>query len=483
MYRARILPGLLWNAAQSWGGEIAQLLLLLVLARLVRPDAFGAFALASACLAPVALLAGQGMGNAIVLMQEASEQHIATALWAVAISSLGLAAASVMAGPYLALLFHEPRLGILIFALAPGLVIFATGNIAATYERRNLHFKPVAIAYLAGRAVATIVAIAMALAGAGIWCLVARQLTEQTVTALLLWRPHWRAALHRPTLRHWRELSRAGNAVAAANLVPTIQIRGLELILGYGFGVQILGFFTIARRLVDAVAGLIPGLFSSVSWSLFPRLQDKPDELRATMFWAVGIIYMASSPILALLGGLAPLWVPLVLGTRWLPACPFVQALALGAVARILLGYNLIALVAAGGGFKRLMLELALTGALLLAVALALPLGIQGVTTAIALTPLLFAIPAFAILNNRAPVPILQQLRRCAVYLVAAIPMLAAMDAMTLLVHGLNSWGETALAGLVGMAVYAAVLELVAPRQLRRAIEETRIELGNFRRS
>jgi PST family polysaccharide transporter len=460
--------GLIWSAIQGWGEFAVRFVVLLVLARLVGVQALGIFALAGACLSPLELLAGQGMSGALILRQSIDQRHIAAAAWSVALSGAAAAVAAILASPWIAAAFNEPQLMSVVSVLAPGIVLSATGTLAAALHRREFDFKSLALAAGVAQTVAAALAIGAALMGAGLWSLVIRQIAEQATTAIILWRRHIHAALAWPDRHYWRELSRLGRPVAAASLVPLLYVRGTELLIGYVLGVQALGYFALARRQVDAAAGLLPALITNISWPLFSRLQDDPIRLRAAMLKAVKILATVAFPAFGLMGGTARLWVPLLLGDAWLPTVPLIEALSAGAAVTAIVGLNLTALVAVGRGYRRVVLEVAAAALALTMIATALPFGLPGITIALLVTPVVMAPVQMALIRPVAAAGPGEQLRSVGPQTLAALIMLAALAGLYIALSGvLAAPFLLPLLLAAGGTVYVAVLGLVEPSWLR----------------
>ena len=129
--------------------------------------------------------------------------------WALLAFGGGLALVAIVAGEPLAWLFRRPDLPLLVACLAPrsplqALAIVPEALLAATcasprWRRRSL------IAILTAGAVG----IAMAIAGMGVWSLVANQLVQPVVATLVV----WRACSWRPTASFSARPSRCPDAV------------------------------------------------------------------------------------------------------------------------------------------------------------------------------------------------------------------------------------------------------------------------------
>src|SRR3954469_21517678 len=78
--KARASRGFFWLVVDVAGGQASALFIFLVLARLVTPEDYGVFALASSIMA-FAYLVCHGVSAALVQCEEVNEDHLSAALW------------------------------------------------------------------------------------------------------------------------------------------------------------------------------------------------------------------------------------------------------------------------------------------------------------------------------------------------------------------------------------------------------------------
>ena len=79
--RQRAAQGVFWSAIRNWGSSLLTMAVLIVLARLLKPEAFGLLALASACTALMQVFLRAGFTQALVQRAELEPDHLDTAFW------------------------------------------------------------------------------------------------------------------------------------------------------------------------------------------------------------------------------------------------------------------------------------------------------------------------------------------------------------------------------------------------------------------
>src|SRR5262249_12864460 len=151
-------------------------LVLVVLGRLLAPADFGLVALASLFITFVGIFVEQGFGKALIQRPQLEKQHVDTAFWtalgvAVALTALTMAAAGLGER-----VVNLPGLAPVLRWLALGLVINALSSTPAALLERSFGFKTLAIRRLASTIAGAAAAVSVALAGGGVWSLVAQVL-------------------------------------------------------------------------------------------------------------------------------------------------------------------------------------------------------------------------------------------------------------------------------------------------------------------
>ena len=122
--------------------------------------------------------------------------------------------------------------------------------------------------------------IALAVAGFGVWALVAQQLTASSVSVVVYWSlGRWVPRL-RFSRAHSRELLGFSVNVFVANMGGFLNRRADALLMGLFFGPAVVGIYRLADRLVDVLLELTMRPVGAVSLPHFSRLQADPEALR-----------------------------------------------------------------------------------------------------------------------------------------------------------------------------------------------------------
>ncbi len=327
-----------WAVAQQVGRQSANYVVFLLLALLLSPRDFGVVSLAASWIAFLSVFGELGFGAALVQRPKLEPGHLSTTF------ALNLGAAAVLtmlgvvtAGP-LARFFHTPEAAPVFGALSLGFLLNAPGLSQAALAQRELRFRDLALRDTAAAAAGGGVGIVLALAGWGVWSLVAQTLTTAATGTVLLWRlSPWRPKSGEVSLERARELWGYSSKIFWFTVFKYFAQNGDRLLVGYLAGPVALGVYAFAFRLVVSPVATLSGAIGNYLFPRFARLQPDRAAVSAVYLRVTGALETAVLPPLVLAAVVAPLGIPLLFGARWADATVLVQLFALVAGAQLMI--------------------------------------------------------------------------------------------------------------------------------------------------
>jgi PST family polysaccharide transporter len=190
-------------------------------------------------------------------------------------------------------------------------------------------------------AAATIVAIVLAAAGAGVWSLVAQALIAPAVSApALTVVTHFRPKL-RLSMRHFRDLLGYGAQMVLLDLLNFANRRGDDLLIGAVLGPVALGYYSLAYRLLLLLTDLLVSTVSTVLLPIVGSLQTDLARTRDIFYKATRVGAALAFPGFAFTAIAASPLVLLLYGGQWSAAVPAVRLFMLiGFVHTLLYQFN-----------------------------------------------------------------------------------------------------------------------------------------------
>jgi O-antigen/teichoic acid export membrane protein len=321
------IHGLFWSVAERVATQGITFAVLLLLARLLGPENYGLVTLAATIALFGQMLLGETFSQALIQEKTVEPAHSSSVFWLLAILGFLAAAAQFCAAGWLAQIFGQPAVAPILRALSPLLLLAALQAVPTTLLRRELNFRAVFAASTLGTLLGGAVAVAMALAGFGIWSLVANLLIQNAISVVTI----WRRSAFKPSLEfsqpHLGALWSYGRYTLLLRVAAFVANQSPRLIVGYLFGPMVLGSFSLGLRIIEMIYQLLVIPATNVIVPLIARIRENPQRLENAILGATHMTAVLAAAVYITLAITAPIAIPLIFGARWLASVPLVQIL------------------------------------------------------------------------------------------------------------------------------------------------------------
>jgi O-antigen/teichoic acid export membrane protein len=318
------------------GGEkVIFLVRLIILARLLSPEDFGLVAIGMTVLAIGLSLTDFGVVAALIQRPANDKRHLDTAFTIGLIRGFAVTVVLIVAAPWIAEGFAEPRAVDLVRALALTALIQAAASIEVARLNRELRFGGLAGIRLSAAIANTVVAIALARshgAWALVWGAVAGAVTQTTFSYIV--------APYRPALRLSEDASasiaRFGRWIFVIGVLSVAGDAALRWLIATRLGVVELGLFFMAVRLAFLPAQLISEIVGEVAFPVYAHLDADRGKAASTFRGLLISVAALLVPTCLVFAWLVPDLVQQLLGERWEGAVVVMQLLILSSVVGLL---------------------------------------------------------------------------------------------------------------------------------------------------
>ena len=473
--RAAAATGVLWTVTQAWGSRLMTIVVFAVLGRQLDASAFGVMAMAVAVVEFGRLLVDQGFSRNIVQRQDVDDGHLDTAFWTALLTGIALTALAVLLSPVVAAGFDEPDLTSVLRVLSLSFVVTSFATTQTAVLNRRLQFRSLAVRQLVAVAAGGIVGIGIALAGGGVWALVAQNLTQAAVAAAVLWQVSpWRPG-RRVSWAHFREMLGFGSATLAIELVGYFARRGDDIMIGAFLGTAALGFFNVAFRILQILMEIFTSTINAVAFPVFSRLQGDPARIRRALHLATRISSALAFPAFLGLAVFAPEFIRLMFGPDWEPSIDVLQIIALVGVLRSVTYFNRSLLLGLGKATWELGWVTFYVATKVAAFAIGQRWGLVGVAWAIVIHGYVLSPAGLWLINHATPLHPATYVRQLLAPLGAALVMVAVTFPLRHLVIGdLPDVVVLGVVATVGAVAYGGTLAVVAPALVAELLQEAR---------
>lgn len=461
----RALRGVFWTVIQALAGRALSLVVFVILARLLTPADFGLVAMVGVFIALLEVLVQQGFSAAITQRESLEPEHESTAFWSNVLLSALMGAALWASSGWIARLYDAPDLAPIVRWLSGVLPLRALVAVPVGLLQRRLEFRALAVRSIFGAFVGGVAGVVAALAGWGVYALVAQQLLGGLAEVLAV----WGAAAWWPrfafSMRHLRDLLGFSLHLVGASLLDFLNRHSDDFLIGVFLGPVALGYYAVAYRALKVMTQVMATTGTVVAFSAFSRLQDQPARMLEAFYRSTQAAGVIALPAFVGLSVVAPTAVPLVFGEQFAESGAVLRILALIGVIHAVSYYNFAVYVGIGRPDIRLKLLAVHTTVNVLAFFVVVRWGIVAVAAAYVirayvLMPLdLFALRRLIGLDPR------RYFGNLAAPALACAVMVVSILAIQRLRLGAPE--ELMLSIAAGAVVYAAVLYLLAPALVR----------------
>lgn len=394
----RTIKGIAWTSVGVFTDELMALIMFLLLARLLPPEAFGIIAMATTFIAFVNIFADQGLSKSIIQRHELDDLDLDTAFWTTVALGLAFTTLGVVLSGAIAAFYNQPELQPVVAALSFNFVINAFSGTQQGLLQRNLQFRGLTLRMQLARIVSGVVAVIAALIGLGVWSLVIQSLLSGFVGAVTLWtvsswRPKFRFSKARLT-----HLYSFGSQMVGLSFLGFLKTRTDDLLIGYFLGPTLLGYYTVAYRLMRTILDASMTIFGRVSFSVFSRLQHETEELAKAVPRFVHSTALLTFPVFMGSIFIAPLIIEALFGEKWLPSVPIMRVLNLAGFTTTIGLYSRMIMTAMNRPGLALRLDAFFTGIMVVAFFVTAQMGIVAVAASytVVLIPSFFVSLHFA---------------------------------------------------------------------------------------
>jgi PST family polysaccharide transporter len=400
--------------------------------------------------------------------RELRPAHVTTAFTLSAGFGLLLALLTGLAARPISGYFHEPRLTAVLLAVSVTFVCKGVQGVPRDMLRRDLRFVPYAVTATVALLIGVVVGTVAGVMGAGVWALVLYTIVESIAGLVLSLFAARRAGVWQPAVGiervALRDLAGFASYMVGSRGLVYVQNTADNFIVGRFLGASALGFYGLAYRTMLVPVQKVADVVSNVAIPAFAVVQQDLPRLRAAFLRAQQAAAVVSFPMSFGVMVVAPVAIPVLMGSQWRPAVGTVQILALNGP-RLVLGRLADSLFQATGrpswDFRMLTVSVPLSVA---AFAIGAQHGIAGVAAALTIVGTVLLVVQLLLVARALRTAVVTLLRNLMGVVIATAALTAAALAVRAALPDRTSDAvELVLAVLAGAVAYILALAVLAP--------------------
>jgi PST family polysaccharide transporter len=441
------------------GRVIAQLLGMVILARLLSPSDFGVVAMAWLVTGFAGIFHDFGTKAAVIQRRELPSALLDSVFWLNVGIGIAIAILIALLAPIIAVAMREPQLTGVLWLLALGFPIASLGLVQQALLERASRFRSVALIECCAAFAGLAAGVLAALAGWGVYSLVYQAIVAWIVVtaglwAASTWRPAWRCSLARI-----REIAGFSGNLVGFSIVNYFARNIDTVLIGRFLGATELGYYNLAYRLMLWPLQHISRVVGRAFFPALSRLQDDKPRLRQAYVRAAAAVFLITAPLSLGLFVLREPFVLALMGERWLKVADLLFWLA--PVSMVQSVGTTASWLYLSTGRTDVMFKFAVFSsvAVTCAIVVGLQWGVEGVAAAYCATALVLFWPNLAVSFRLVGLSVPAFLWRLSptffVALLMALFVAAAAQYSAVLVQA--QWARLVVLATVGAALYVAV--------------------------
>ena len=326
---SKVASGIAWSFSEKLLTMLIQMVVSIIVARQLMPADFGIMAILTFFTSVALSIVDSGFSQTLIRKQNPSDEEYKSVLGFNIIVSLLLYAILVIVTPYIAKYYGHSEIATVapvLFLVLPINSLCVVQTVMFTKEFRfALLSKIVFLASL----VSGVVAVVMAVAGFGIWSLVAQRLLMMGIKAVAFW-----------VIRRWRTDARFSFGairammpfslrLLATDLIASIYNNVAQLFIGKMHSTTMLGYYSQAQKLKDLPVTSTVQAVQGVTYPALSELNEDDKKFSDGFERIVRMLGFVLFPVMLGFVAIADDMFMLLLGQRWMPTVPYFEILAL----------------------------------------------------------------------------------------------------------------------------------------------------------
>jgi teichuronic acid exporter len=339
-FRAKTMSGMKWTYMSTILSRGISPITLIFLARLLTPADFGLVAMALAVTTLLKCFSDLGFNHAMVQQSGEDEKIASLAFWTLLLLGICWFVLMWITAPFVASYYKNDDVIPLLRVLGLSFIIQPFSDVPLAILLRDLKFKALFYRQLIPQLFQGASSVILAFLGYGAWALIIGNLVGIVGTSVVVWCvTSWRPTLSMD-VRSYKSMFRFGSFVSIQNVLGWLMAKAGDLFVGRYLGASSLGFYRMGSTYGNLPLIFVGKPFHSVAYPMLCRLSNDLDEIKHKYKLYIKWISVVAIPSGIAIVFIMPFVIPILLGSRWIPAIPVLQFIALTSMLSSIVGLN-----------------------------------------------------------------------------------------------------------------------------------------------
>lgn len=292
--------GMIWTTTSTIIRSVVSLLQISILTRYLAKEDFGTIAIATVFIGFTQIFMDLGISVGIMHKQDTTKEQYSSLFWLNIIMGFLLTGVLISASPLISSAYNDPGLNPIIMLLSLTVLFASLGSQHRTVQQKELRFKYIAINEILSAIVTMTVAVTLAIRGHGVYSLVFSTLSGVFFSNIL----YLSIGLYKDKnitfhfkLRETYDYLKIGVFSIGSNILDYFS-REIDIIfISASFGKEILGLYTLCKKIVQMLYGVVNPIVTKILTPLFARMQTDKQQIKGVYAKLINTLAITNFPI------------------------------------------------------------------------------------------------------------------------------------------------------------------------------------------
>lgn len=309
-----------WTTLSSVIGSIVKLAQVAILTRFLSKEDFGTIAIAILFIGFTSIFLDMGLSTAIMHKQNISKKHYSSLFWLNVFTGIILTVLLVLSAPFIADYYNDGSLIPIIQLLSLNVFFSSIGRQNRTIRHKKMHFKFMSNVENITSILTLIIVVILAFSGFGIYSLVYSTMFNiafSNVVYLTYGLMIDKNITFHFNLQETYSYLKIGVYQLGSAILDYFSRELDIIIISAAFGREILGVYSLCKRIAQMLYGVITQITVKVSTPIMATLQDSKKEMSSKFIKMIELVSLVNLPVFALVALLSPLLLKIVYGESY----------------------------------------------------------------------------------------------------------------------------------------------------------------------
>ncbi len=328
----KIVGGFGWITLVKYSNDLLGFLTTLILAKLLVPQDFGLVAVAGMTIEALRIFKDLGLSQALIYRQDDVERASHTMFIMVIALNIGVFLCAVLISPLAGRFFNNPDVIPIIAIMASNLIWTSIRAVPDALMSKELSFRKLVVPDVIPVGIGSVISIAMAYQGFGVWSLVVRSLIISIGGMALI----WPFTSYRPSFQFDRAVAREmmnyGKHIVGSSIMLVAIYNIDKFFVSKFVGVAALGLYTMAMHIANLPINQFAHIMCRLMFPVFSKMNRDSEILRHSFLKTIRYTACITFPMAMGIAIYGPDAIDTFYGDKWSAA---------GLLLQILTGYGL----------------------------------------------------------------------------------------------------------------------------------------------